>query len=100
MATPRSIVFRVPPVAWMVMVRKFSLSFRPYCSMRPRDLHHLAAEADHQRAADIGVGGVAPLGALHHLEALALAGHAAAGALDEGHDAVDVRDSRRGCRSG
>ena len=29
MATPRSTVFRVPPVAWMVMVRNISFSFRP-----------------------------------------------------------------------
>ena len=56
------------------------------------DLHHLAAEADEQRAADIGMRGIAPLGPLHHVEALAApARHAAAMAVDEGHDAVDRR---------
>ena len=66
--------------------------FQPVVLDETGDLHHLAAEADHQRAGDIRVRGVAPFGALHHLEAFrALAGHAAARALDEGHDAVDVR---------
>ena len=55
------------------------------------NLHHLAAEADHQRADQVGVLGIAPFGTLHHLEAFrAAAGHAAAGSHDEGHDAVDV----------
>ena len=38
----------------------------------------------------LGLAGVAPLGALQRLEALALAGHAAAGAVHERDDAVDV----------
>ena len=55
------------------------------------DLEHLAAEPDHQRAAEIGMRGIAPLGALQHVEALALRRHAAAGAVHERHHAVDLR---------
>ena len=72
------------------MVRKLSPSIRPYLLLQAGDLDHLAAEADQQRAGEVGVAGVAPLRALQHLVALALAGHAAAGAVDEGDDAVDV----------
>ena len=55
------------------------------------DLHHLAAEPDHQHTGKVGVVGVAPLRALQHLVALGAApGHAAAPAHDEGHDAVDI----------
>ena len=54
------------------------------------DLEDLAAEPDEKHRGDVRIGGIAPLRALHHLEALAAVGHAAAGAVDEGHDAVDI----------
>ena len=58
--------------------------------LHPGDLHHLAAEADEDRGADVRVGGVAPEDALEVVEAGAGGGHAAAGAVGEGDDAVDV----------
>ena len=58
--------------------------------LEPRDLEHLAAEAHHQRGGQVGMAGVAPLRALERLVALALGGEAAAGAVHEGDDAVDV----------
>ena len=58
--------------------------------LHPADLEHLATEPDHHHAAHVGIGGVAPLGARQHVEAFALARHAAAGAVNEGDDAVDV----------
>ena len=87
---PASIDLRVPPVAWIVRVLKRSLSFEMALFLHPADLEHLAAEPDHHHAAHVGIGGVAPLGARQHVEAFALARHAAAGAVDEGDDAVDV----------
>ena len=39
----------------------------------------------------LGLDGIAPLGAAQDVEALALEVHAAAGAVHEGHDAVDSR---------
>ena len=59
--------------------------------LHPPDLHHLAAEADEDRGADVRVGGVAPEHALQVVEARPLGRHAAAGAVGEGDDAVDVR---------
>ena len=63
----------------------------PVFLLHAADLEHLAAEPDHQRAAEIGMRRVAPLGAPQHVEALAIGRHAAAGAVHERHDAVDVR---------
>ena len=54
------------------------------------DLEDLAAQAHHQHARHVGVDGIAPLRALQDLVALALAVHAAAGAVHERDDAVDV----------
>jgi len=54
------------------------------------DLEHLAAKPDQQHAGDVGVGGVAPLRALQRLETRPLVGHAAAGAMHQRDDAVDV----------
>src|ERR1019366_5981973 len=56
----------------------------------PANLEHFAAEPDHHHAAYVGIGGVAPLRARQHVETFALARHAAAGAVEEGADAVDV----------
>ena len=58
--------------------------------LQPRDLKHLAAEADHQRGAEIGMPGIAPLRALQRFVAFATAGETAAGAVYEGNDPVDV----------
>ena len=58
--------------------------------LEPRDLEHLAAEADDQRGGQVGMAGIAPLRALQRLVALALGRQAAAGAVHEGDDAVDV----------
>ena len=55
------------------------------------DLEHLAAETDHQRAAEIGMRRVAPLGPPQHVEALAVRGKPAAGAVHECHHAIDLR---------
>ena len=94
-------VFRVPPVAWMVMVRKMLVLLEAVVVDEAGDLHHLAAEADHQRAADIGMRGIAPLGALHDVEAFQpLPAMPQPEPMDEGDDAVDMPGSRRGCRSG
>ena len=54
------------------------------------DLEHLAAQAHHDHAAHVGIAGVAPLRALQGLETLALGRHAAARAVHERDDAVDV----------
>src|SRR5262249_56393784 len=55
------------------------------------DLERLAAEADHDRGAEVRVGGVAPLRPLQDVVALTLRGHAAAGAVHEGDGPVDLR---------
>ena len=55
------------------------------------DLEHFAAEPDHQSRANVGIAGIAPLRAHERVEALALGGHAAAGAVHERDDAVDIR---------
>ena len=54
------------------------------------DLKHLAAEPDHDGGAEVGVGGVAPLGPAQHVEAFAVSGKPAAGAVHEGDRAVDA----------
>ena len=59
--------------------------------LHPADLHHLAAETDEDRGADIGMGRIAPEHALEDLGAAPGRCHAAAGAVGEGGDAVDVR---------
>ena len=94
-----SIVFRVPPVSWIVSVWKWS-SPKPYFVLQPADLHHLAAEPDEDRGGDVRMRGVAPEHALQRLEALAGIGHAAAGAVRQRDDAVDVRIGGRACRNG
>ena len=85
-----AMVLVVPPVSWMVRPWKRSAPDEPKCRLHPRDLHHLAAEADEDRGADVRVRGVAPEHALQVVEAGAVGGHAAAGAVGEGDDAVDV----------
>jgi hypothetical protein len=59
--------------------------------LHPADLEDLASEPDQQDAGDVRIRGVAPLGALERLEAFALRGDAAAGAVDQRDDAVDLR---------
>ena len=54
------------------------------------DLEHFAAEPHHQRAAEICVGRVAPLGPPQHVEAFAIGGKPAAGAVHECHYAIDL----------
>ena len=54
------------------------------------DLEHFAAEPDQHHAGDIGIAGIAPLRALENVEAFALGRHAAAGAVNERDDAVDI----------
>jgi hypothetical protein len=58
----------------------------------PPDLKDLAAEADQKHSGEIGIGRISPLGPLEYLEALAATGHSAAGAVDERHDAIDIRE--------
>ena len=57
------------------------------------DLVRLAAEPDHQHAGEVGVARVAAERAPQDLHALALRVHAAAGAVRQRDDAVDVRIS-------
>ena len=59
------------------------------------DLVDLAAEPDHQHAGEVGMAGVAPERALQGREALAAIGHAAAGAMGQRDDAIDVADRPR-----
>ena len=61
---------------------------------KPVDLVHLAAEPHHQDARMVRVACIAPHDALERLEPLAVACHAAAGAVDKGGDAVDIRIGR------
>ena len=62
----------------------------PVLLLHPADLEHLAAEADHQHAAHVGIAGVAPLSAFQRLETLALSRHAASGAVNERDNTVHV----------
>ena len=55
------------------------------------DLHHLAAQADHQHGGEVRMGGEAPERPLQGGVALATVGHAAAGAVGDGDDPVHVR---------
>src|SRR3546814_12613601 len=55
------------------------------------DLRRLAAQPDEQHAGEVRVLQIAPQRALQDVEAIALGRHAAAAAMDEGGDAVDVR---------
>ena len=59
------------------------------------ELHHLAAQPDHQDRGEVGVGREAPQRALQGGVALAAIGHAAAGAVGDGDHAVDVRVLRQ-----
>ena len=64
---------------------------QPVLVLHAVDLKHLAAEPDHQGAAEIGMRGVAPLRPPQHVIAFAVGGHAAAGAVHEGDRTVDLR---------
>ena len=83
-------VFFVPPVSWIVMVRNVSPSTMPVFLLHAADLEHLAAQTDQQHGGNVGIAGVAPLRALQRLETLALGRHAAAGAMDQRDEAVDM----------
>ncbi len=72
------------------MVRKLSPSIRPYFSLSRSIWNTSQPRPDDERAGEVGVAGVAPLRALERLVALALGRQAAAGAVHEGDDAVDV----------
>jgi hypothetical protein len=52
-------------------------------------LHDLAAQAHEKDAGEVGVAGIALEGAEQRLVAFVLSAHAAAGAVDDGDDAVD-----------
>ena len=58
------------------------------------DLIGLAAEAEEEDAGEVGVGGVADEDATEQVGGFAVLGHAAAGAVGDGDDAVDVGDRR------
>ena len=90
-SSPSSIARRVPPVSWMVKDWKSRIRAEAVVALQPADLHHLAAEADQQHAAEVRVGRRAPERAAQHVEPLAGAGHAAAAGVGDRHDAVDVR---------
>ena len=55
-----------------------------------RELVDLATEADHQHAAEIRMSGIAGQSSVQHHHAVAGAAHAAALAVDDGHEAVDA----------
>ncbi len=59
------------------------------------DLEHFAAETDEQHRGKIRMAGIPPLGARQHIEGFALARHAAALAVRQRHDAVDIRIIRK-----
>ena len=59
------------------------------------DLIDLAAQADHQHAGEIGMAGIAPERALQGGEAVAAIGHAAAGAMGQRDDAIDIAIGRQ-----
>ena len=63
---------------------------QPVFVLHAVDLEHLAAEAHHQRGAQVGMRGIAPLRPLQHVPTLPARGHAAAGAVHESHHAVDA----------
>ena len=92
---PCAIVFAVPPVSWMLNVRSSGPSCRLLRAEQRADLVRLAAEADHQHAGEVGVPRVAAERAAQELHAVAVGVHAAAGAVRQRDDAVDVRETRR-----
>ncbi len=69
---------------------KVSLSISPYSSFMRPIWNTSQPRPTMSDAGEIGVGGIAPLGALQDVEALARRPHAAAGAVHERDDAVDV----------
>ena len=54
------------------------------------DLVGLAAEAEEEDAGEVGVGGVADEDAAEKVGGFAVFGHAAAGAVGDGDDAIDI----------
>ena len=98
-AMPASIVLRVPPVSCMTKRAQPRTGFEPLLFHEPADLVALAAEAHDQRAGEIGVARVARHRPAQKVHRLAGHLHAAAGAVREGDDAVDVRDSRPAARA-
>src|SRR5947209_16663137 len=63
---------------------------QPIRFLPARDLKSLAAEPDHDDAADIRVGRISPLRALEDFVALALDIERTAAAMHERNDAVDI----------
>ncbi|MCY1534226.1 hypothetical protein D9M68_695890 [compost metagenome] len=63
---------------------------KPVALLHLVDLEGLAAQAHQQGSAQIGIGGIAPLGAAENLVALASQIHGTAGAVHERNDAIDI----------
>jgi len=89
--TPASTVFLVPPRR-LNRHRLEQFAFLDAVLLfHPADLKHFAAEADENDSGDVRIARIAPLRSLQNVEALALAGHAAAGAVDQRDHSIDIR---------
>ena len=78
----------MPPSSWMVLVRRVLVAAGQ--GDEGLDLVGLAAEAEEEDAGEVGVVGVADEDAAEEVGGFAVFGHAAAGAVSDGDDAVDV----------
>jgi hypothetical protein len=77
------------------------VAFRQVAAAQPGfDLVALTAQAHHQRAPEVDVGGIASQGALQNLHTQARIIHAAAGAVRQRDHAIDVGESRQSTRIG
>src|SRR3954464_13493905 len=90
-AMPSRTVFVGPPVSWIVIVRRNGPSSSPSARISPAiwfDSH----PTEDQHPGEVRVPGIAGDRAAQHIHRLAFAAHAAAGAVAERDDAVDIRE--------
>jgi hypothetical protein len=87
---PASMVARVPPTLLHGQHAQAVALLQPLRGQQLRGLVALAAQAYHQRSADVGVLDVAADRAAQEFDRLAGLLHAAARTVREGHDAIDV----------
>jgi hypothetical protein len=71
-------------------VTEIAVRAHPPATDQVRHLHDLAAKAQEQDAGEVRVAGIALQGAEQGVVALVIARHAAAGAMDDRHDAIDI----------